>query len=133
MVETEHTQKCFCHEAVNGLIEFQQAVFEHGLVWAEDAQFELIDALLQLCRQRRDEMGRVLHIITADGKYGNHRFLGLLKDERAGKSSACGVTESRSAQLVHTVAKAAACPRRSICVQRTRNLAPAGGNRGVSE
>jgi len=28
------------------LIEFRQAVYEHGLVCAKDAQFELVDALL---------------------------------------------------------------------------------------
>lgn len=44
-----------------------------------------IEQVRQLCRQRREEMGQVLHIIAADGKYGNHRFLGPLKDEPCGK------------------------------------------------
>ena len=33
-------------EQCNKLIEFRQAVYENGLVWAKDAQFELVDALL---------------------------------------------------------------------------------------
>ena len=38
----------------------------------------------QLCRLRREEMRRWLHLIVGDGKYGNHRFLGPLKDEPCG-------------------------------------------------
>jgi len=38
----------------------------------------------QLCQQRRAEMAQWLHLIVADGKYGNHRFLGPLKDEPCG-------------------------------------------------
>lgn len=30
----------------NKLIEFRQAVYEHGFTKAQDAQFELVDALL---------------------------------------------------------------------------------------
>jgi hypothetical protein len=30
----------------NNLIEFRQAVYDHGLTKAKDAQFELVDALL---------------------------------------------------------------------------------------
>ena len=33
-------------EQFNKLIEFRQAVYDKGLVWAKDAQFELVDALL---------------------------------------------------------------------------------------
>jgi len=33
-------------EQFNNLIEFRQAIYEHGLIKARDAQFELIDALL---------------------------------------------------------------------------------------
>jgi len=39
----------------------------------------------QLCHHRRAEMAEWLHLIVADGKYGNHRFLGLLKYEPCGK------------------------------------------------
>ena len=38
----------------------------------------------QLCHHRRAEMAEWLHLIVADGKYGNHRFLGPLKDEPCG-------------------------------------------------
>lgn len=38
----------------------------------------------QLCRLRRREMSRWLYLIVGDGKYGNHRFLGPLKDEPCG-------------------------------------------------
>ena len=30
----------------NNLIEFRQAIYDHGLIGAQDAQFELLDALL---------------------------------------------------------------------------------------
>jgi len=33
-------------EQFNSLIEFRQIVYDHGLTKAQDAQFELIDALL---------------------------------------------------------------------------------------
>ena len=33
-------------EQFNKLIEFRQAVYDKGLVWVKDAQFELVDALL---------------------------------------------------------------------------------------
>ena len=33
-------------EKFNNLIEFRQAVYENGLTKAQDAQFELVDALL---------------------------------------------------------------------------------------
>lgn len=39
----------------------------------------------ELVHQRRAEMEEVLHLIVADCKYGNHRFLGPLKDEPCGK------------------------------------------------
>ena len=38
----------------------------------------------QLCHHRRREMAQWLHLVVADGKYGNHRFLGPLKDEPCG-------------------------------------------------
>ena len=44
-----------------------------------------VEQVRQLCRHRREAMDQVLHIIAADGKYGNHRFLGPLKDEPCGK------------------------------------------------
>jgi hypothetical protein len=33
-------------EQFNKLIEFRQAIYDHGLIRAKDAQFELVDALL---------------------------------------------------------------------------------------
>ncbi|NIV37648.1 MAG: hypothetical protein GWN58_52005 [Anaerolineae bacterium] len=39
----------------------------------------------RLCRQRQAEMGHWLHLIVGDCTYGNHRFLGPLKDEPCGK------------------------------------------------
>jgi hypothetical protein len=38
----------------------------------------------QLCAVRREEMMQYLHLIAADGAYGNHRFLGPLKHEPCG-------------------------------------------------
>jgi hypothetical protein len=38
----------------------------------------------QLCVERREEMMQFLHLIAADGAYGNHRFLGPLKNEPCG-------------------------------------------------
>ncbi len=38
----------------------------------------------QLCDERREEMIQFLHLIAADGAYGNHRFLGPLKKEPCG-------------------------------------------------
>ncbi len=37
-----------------------------------------------LCHCRWAEMAKWLHLIVADGKYGNHHFLGPLKDEPCG-------------------------------------------------
>jgi hypothetical protein len=37
-----------------------------------------------LCRCRSVEMKQDLHLIVADAKYGNHRFLGALKEEPCG-------------------------------------------------
>ena len=37
-----------------------------------------------LCDERREEMMQSLHLIVADGAYGNHRFLGPLKNEPCG-------------------------------------------------
>jgi hypothetical protein len=38
----------------------------------------------QLCDERREEMMHSFHLIAADGAYGNHRFLGPLKNEPCG-------------------------------------------------
>lgn len=38
----------------------------------------------QLCAERGEEMRQFLHLIAADGAYGNHRFLGPLKHEPCG-------------------------------------------------
>jgi hypothetical protein len=38
----------------------------------------------QLCRWRWREMMRWLYLVVGDGKYGNHRFLGPLKDDPCG-------------------------------------------------
>lgn len=38
----------------------------------------------QLCRQRKEAMEKALYLIVGDGKYGNHHFLGALKDEPCG-------------------------------------------------
>lgn len=43
-----------------------------------------VDQVKQLCRDRQAEMQEVLHLIVADGKYGNHHFLGPLKEEPCG-------------------------------------------------
>jgi hypothetical protein len=44
-----------------------------------------VEQVKQLCRHRRAEMEKVFHLIVADAKYGNHRFLAPLKDEPCGK------------------------------------------------
>jgi hypothetical protein len=43
-----------------------------------------VDQVKQLCNQRQDEMEKNLHLVVGDGKYGNHHFLGALKDEPCG-------------------------------------------------
>ena len=43
-----------------------------------------IEQVKRLCRHRREEMLEELHLIIADAKYGNHRFLAPLKDEPCG-------------------------------------------------
>ena len=43
-----------------------------------------VDQIKLLCRERSEEMRQELHLIVADAKYGNHRFLGLLKEEPCG-------------------------------------------------
>lgn len=40
-----------------------------------------VEQVKQWCRNRQAEMLETLHLIVADGKYGNHSFLGPLKDE----------------------------------------------------
>jgi len=43
-----------------------------------------VEQVKQLCRLRWREMNQWLYLIVGDGKYGNHRFLGPLKDEPCG-------------------------------------------------
>jgi len=43
-----------------------------------------IKQVKRLCRHRQTEMLNQLHLIVADAKYGNHRFLGPLRDEPCG-------------------------------------------------
>jgi len=43
-----------------------------------------IEQVKLLCRHRQEEMIRDLHLIVADAKYGNHRFLAPLKNEPCG-------------------------------------------------
>jgi len=40
-----------------------------------------VEQVKQLCRTRKAALSEALDIIAADGKYGNHRFLGPLKDQ----------------------------------------------------
>jgi len=52
---------------------------------SEQSDVEIgIEQVKQLCRQREAEMIETLHLIIADAKYGNHRFLGPLRDEPCG-------------------------------------------------
>jgi hypothetical protein len=43
-----------------------------------------VEQVKQLCRHRQAEMLETFHLIVADGKYGNHNFLGALKEEPCG-------------------------------------------------
>lgn len=43
-----------------------------------------VEQVKQFCRYRDVEMLETLHLIVADGKYGNHKFLGPLKEEPCG-------------------------------------------------
>ena len=43
-----------------------------------------VEQVKQLCHNRQAEMWETFHLIVADGKYGNHSFLGALKDEPCG-------------------------------------------------
>jgi len=43
-----------------------------------------VEQVKLLCGQRSEEMKQDLHLIVADAKYGNHRFLGPLKEEPCG-------------------------------------------------
>ncbi len=43
-----------------------------------------LEQVKRLCRHREAEMLETLHLIIADAKYGNHRFLGPLRDEPCG-------------------------------------------------
>jgi hypothetical protein len=43
-----------------------------------------VEQVKKLCRDRQAEMLQAFHLIVADGKYGNHSFLGPLKDEPCG-------------------------------------------------
>ncbi len=55
-----------------------------------------VEQVKQLCRDRWAEMLQTFHLIVADGKYGNHSFLGPLKEEP------CGVlARMRCDQVLH--------------------------------
>lgn len=43
-----------------------------------------VEQVKRLCRDRQAEMHQTLHLIVGDGKYGNHHFLGALKEEPCG-------------------------------------------------
>jgi hypothetical protein len=43
-----------------------------------------IEQVKRLCRERQTEMLEDLHLVVADAKYGNHHFLGPLRDEPCG-------------------------------------------------
>jgi len=43
-----------------------------------------VEQVKQLCRYRQAEMLETFHLVVADGKYGNHCFLGPLKEEPCG-------------------------------------------------
>jgi hypothetical protein len=43
-----------------------------------------VEQVKLLCRQRPEEMKKDLYLIVADAKYGNHRFLGPLREEPCG-------------------------------------------------
>ena len=43
-----------------------------------------VEQVRQLCRDRQAEMLQTFHLVVADGKYGNHCFLGPLKEEPCG-------------------------------------------------
>jgi hypothetical protein len=43
-----------------------------------------VEQVKQLCHKRQTEMLDAFHLIVADGKYGNHSFLGPLKEEPCG-------------------------------------------------
>jgi len=43
-----------------------------------------VEQVKLLCRQRSEEMKKDLHLIVADAKYGNHHFLGPLREELCG-------------------------------------------------
>ena len=43
-----------------------------------------IEQVKNLCRHREEEMLEEFHLIIADAKYGNHRFLGALRDDPCG-------------------------------------------------
>lgn len=44
-----------------------------------------IEQVQWLCKHRQVEMSQWFHVVTADGKYGNHHFFGALKDMPCGK------------------------------------------------
>jgi len=90
-----------CSRAVNGSIVIGHPysvlawVPECGRSWAPpisvrrvpshqtDAEMGVMQ-VKRLCQQRRSEMAQWLYLVVGDGKYGNHRFLGPLKDEPCG-------------------------------------------------
>ena len=52
---------------------------------SEQSDVEMgVEQVKFLCRERSEEMKRHLHLVVADAKYGNHRFLGPLKEAPCG-------------------------------------------------
>jgi hypothetical protein len=54
-------------------ISSQQNAVEMGIVQVQ-----------RLCQLRAADLEECLHVVVADGKYGNHRFLGPLRDLKCG-------------------------------------------------
>jgi hypothetical protein len=68
---------------------------ERGSSWAPSVSIRRVSSqqtevevglaqVRRLCECRQAEMHQALHLIAADGKYGNHVFLGALKEEPCG-------------------------------------------------
>lgn len=52
---------------------------------SQETEIEVgVEQVKRLCRHRQNEMLKELYLITADAKYGNHRFLAPLKGEPCG-------------------------------------------------
>ena len=90
-----------CTRAVNGSIVIGHPysvlawVLERGRSWAPPISVRRVPSdqtdveigvmqVKRLCQQRCKEMTQWLYLVVGDGKYGNHRFLGPLKDEPCG-------------------------------------------------